>query len=328
MELGKGGPIKRRSPLLGDKPDYSKALYTDPPSHDFCHWLIMAELMRRHHGADGPLKVRFLFQNGLLGKYDYGPHGILDGRAHAGVNSLEYSNMMVTHVLRPAIEMIGAINEPDLHVPIKLEEVGEYCEYDYHFWQLVDAGRSGYELPIWQVPKWAKKEVSEFLKGDVPIVVTLRETPCQVERNSNFQEWFKFGEYLQRRGFSVVFVRDTHSINFPLPFRTWWRASSDTYVRAALMQAALCNLTTCGGPVAWIIHSKVPYLIFKQLVPEIPAWDGGQPKGWREQCHLEVGDQIPWAMPQQRMTWTADTFENIRNEFEAFLDDSSIRATG
>ena len=50
--------IKRRLPALGPNPDYSRAFYPDPPSHDFCVWLIIAELMRRHHGCKEPLRVK------------------------------------------------------------------------------------------------------------------------------------------------------------------------------------------------------------------------------------------------------------------------------
>lgn len=311
-------PIKRRKPVLGNNPDYSKALYVDPPSHDFCAWLMIAELMRRFRKADSPLRVRFLFQDGLLGKYDYGPYGVLSGKAYAGLNNLNYSNVMTTHVLRPAIEMIGGINEPDIHAPGYFWEVEDYCEYNYHLWQLVDASRNGFEIPKWKVPQWAKREVDDFLKGDYPVVITLREAEHQSPRNSNFEEWMKFAEYAQK-WFPVIVIRDTALINFSLAFRTSWRASSNVFVRAALYERAFCNLASCGGPAVWFFYSDAPYLLFKQLVPELPDWDHGQEKGWREQSHLNIGDQMPWAGPHQRMTWKDDTFDNIKDEFEGFM---------
>jgi hypothetical protein len=104
------------------------------------------------------------------------------------------------------------------------------------------------------------------------------------------------------------------------PFTTWPRASTNAYVRAALYQRAYCNLMVCNGPANWCTYSAdAPYLIFKQLIPALPKWGGGQPEGWRQQCHLEVGDQLPWASPRQRLTWTDDTFENIRAAFDAFV---------
>jgi hypothetical protein len=45
-------PIRRRSALSAEC-DYSRAFYLDPPSHDFLVWLVIAELMRRHHKAPG-----------------------------------------------------------------------------------------------------------------------------------------------------------------------------------------------------------------------------------------------------------------------------------
>ncbi len=315
-------PIKRRVPLLGPNPDYSKVLYTDPPSHDFCQWLIMAELMRRHHKAPAPLKVRFLFQDGLLGKYDYGKFGIMDRRCYAGLNDMGYSNTMVSHVLRPAIKMIGGINEPDLHVPIEHAAVERYCEYDYHIWSLIDAARQGFEVPRWQVPTWAKKEVADFLQGEFPVVITLRETETQQLRNSNIDDWIRFARHISKT-FPVIILRDTSMVNAALgELRTWPYASSNVFIRTALYQEAFCNLSVSGGPNSWMIYSSAPYLFFKQLVPTIPDWEHGQAKGWRVQAHMEVGDQFPWAGTNQRMTWKDDTFENILHEFEHFTADA------
>jgi hypothetical protein len=58
--------------------------------------------------------------------------------------------------------------------------------------------------------------------------------------------------------------------------------------------------------------------MFKQLVPALPDWQHGHPIGWKVQAHLEVGDQYPWATPQQRLTWTDDTFENIMSAFKVW----------
>ncbi len=313
-------PIRRSEPFLGNPPDYSKALYSGVPSHDFCVWLIMAEMMRHHHDASPPLKVRFLFQEGLLGKYDYGSFGLLARKAHKGISDLNYSNVMVTHVLRPAIGMIGGINESDLHAPIQLGEVERYCEYDHHIGHLVDAARQGFKVPQWRVPAWAFREVDDFLKGDIPVVITLRECmDRQPARNSNLDEWLRFVEHIQGR-FSVLIIRDNAAINMPFcQFRTWHRATADIHIRAALYQRAFCNLSVQNGTNVWFTFSGAPYLIFKQLIPALPDWDHGNEKGWREQDHMEIGDQLPWAGLHQRMTWKDDTFENIRDEFDAFL---------
>lgn len=313
-------PIKRRGRGLGEpEPDYSLGFYPDPPSHDFCVWLIIAELMRRHHKAPAPLKVKFGLINGQLGTVDFGPLSPWQGRAYQCGLSREYHDQMMEHVLKPAIEMIGAVEEAAVHAPFNLSDLINYVEYDYHIGHLVDAGREGHDIPRWMVPQWARDEVREYLGGKTPVVITLREANAQPERNSRISEWLKFADYISG-DYGVLFLRDTCRADDLLgPFQTWPIASRNVYVRAALYERALVNMFVGNGPSIWCIFSNSPYMIFKQLIPELPHWAHGQQSGWKDQDHMEINDQYPWALPTQRLTWTDDTFENMRDAFETFL---------
>lgn len=313
-------PIKRREPGLGPNPDYSCAFYCDPPSHDFCVWIVIAELMRRRHGAPAPLRVKFGLIDGQLGKVDFGPLSPWGSKEAYRCNvTRAYSDQMLENVLRPAIAMMGAVEEAPAHETLDERAHAHWVEYDYHIGHLVDAGRQGHVPPKWQVPQWAHDEVREFLRGTKPVVITLRETDHQRERNSRIDQWLEFGLSIKDKH-PVLFLRDTAKADEPFPFETWPRASTNVYVRAALYNQALCNLMVCNGPNTWVIFSDAPYLIFKELIPELPNWHHGQPQGWREQDHMEVGDQYAWASPLQRLTWTDDTFENIKSAFEAFIE--------
>src|SRR5262249_27860415 len=156
------------------------------------------ELVKREHGIKTPLKVTFLMEDGQLGIRDWGNAGIASCQGGTPRVSMKYSNEMLAHVLRPAIEMIGGVNEPDLHVPITREGVSHLCEYPYFAYGLVDAGRLGFKIPTWQVPQWAKEEVSHFLKGERPVVITLRESTVSPERNSREVEWTKFAVQIRK----------------------------------------------------------------------------------------------------------------------------------
>ena len=316
-------PIRRKVPALSLVPDWASAVYADPPSHDFCVWLVIAEMMRRQHGAAGPLRVRFLLMNGQLGLAEFGQHSLRSGRVNSCEVSRAYSDRMLEHVLRPAIAMMGAVEEPAVEISVDLAELGQAVEYDYHIGHLVDAGREGHKVPQWCPPAWAFEEVDRYLDGKRPVVITLRETDIQPERNSQVGEWLRFAESI-KDDYSVLFLRDTCVAYAPLPFPTWPLASLNAYVRAALYQRALVNLMVCNGPNTWCIFSDAPYLIFKELVPSLPDWDHGNAKGWREQDHMEVGDQYGWASPLQRLTWTDDTFEEIRAAFDGFMVSSAV----
>ncbi len=317
-------PIKRRKPHLGPRPNYSKAFYPDPPSHDFLVWLVIAELVRRQKDSLDPLQVRFGLIKDQLGFVDFGAHGILSGSAYQCGVSRAYYETMLANVLRPAIKMIGAVEiQPPLHVNASadLEQVADFAEYDYHIGHLVDAGRAGFEIPKFCPPLWAFEEVEAFLGHDKqPVVITLRETGAQPERNSRLEEWLTFARSIQH-DYSVIFLRDTAVAAEQLEgneFPIWPRASENAYIRAALYQRAYCNLMVSNGPIGWCEFTDAPFLAFKQLVPSLPKWEHGNEKGWRSQAHMKVGDQYPWSTPKQRLTWTDDSFEEIAREFGEF----------
>src|SRR5215831_15800290 len=163
--------INRRLPAFPGTPDYSKVFYCDPPSHDFCVFLIISELMRRHHQASAPLKVKFGLIDDRLGSLDFGSLSPRDMKAFPCDLTRQYFNQMLPNVLRPAMQMIGAIEYPPVHGPFDDVEMRGYVEYDYHIWQLVDAARAGHEIPKWQVPLWAKTKVKEVLGDRRPVVI-------------------------------------------------------------------------------------------------------------------------------------------------------------
>ncbi len=322
-------PIKCRGrPLELPDPDWAKAFYADPPSHDFCVWLITAEAMRRYHETPGPLKVRFGLIEDQLGVLDFGMNSILSGHGDHCKLSRAYYETMLTGVLRPAMEMIGAVEEPPLHAPFAPAALEEYCDYDYHIHQLVDASREGHPIPRWQPPQWARDEVRAYLGDSRPVVITLREATVQPERNSQLEEWIAFALSIKNQH-PVLFLRDTARADKPIPaFDIWPRASTNVYVRAALYNQALCNLMVGNGPNIWCIFSSAPYIFFKQLVPALANWDHGKAFGWQYQDHMEVGDHYPWATPLQWLAWLDDTRENIGVAFEQFLRRQTFSTKG
>lgn len=314
-------PIPRRLPSLGGIPDYSRAFYPDPPSHDFCVWLIIAELMRRHRDCKEPLRVKLGLIRDQLGLVDFGPVSPWSGQAYQCGVSREYYEKMLDGVMRPAMEMLGAVDDGSVAIDSQgwlTPDLKRLVEYDYHISSLVDASRAGYAIPQWTPPAWAFREVDAYLRGAKPVVITLRELDTQPERNSRTVDWLRFANSIDG-DHQVLFLRDTSRAleNLP-PFPVWKRASENAYVRAALYQRAKVNLMVGNGPNVWCIFSDAPYIFFKQLVPALPNWAHGQPQGWRDQDHMEVGEQLPWAKPNQIFAWEDDTFENISRAFAEF----------
>src|SRR5215831_8047015 len=188
--------IRNKLPTLGPNPDFSKFIYPDPPSHDFCVALVMADLGRRWHKSPieklTPLKVKLALLRSQLGRLDFGPFSLSSTKHVLLPPRPGYFQEMYTGVIKPAIEMIGAVEEPSVELtdPNILDSIQDYVEYDYHIRTLIDAIREdpGVIPPHFKPPKWAKEEVESFIqeaKLTRPLVViTLREMDYQPERNS------------------------------------------------------------------------------------------------------------------------------------------------
>ena len=258
-----------------------------PLSFDFIHWLIDAEMTRRREGAPAPLKVCF-----WLGR---------DGKT--GLR-LPARQQMLDHVLRPALALVGAVEDPSAadgreKASTKLVDV-------------VTAARGGAEvpklkaaLPIW----WAEMTAKRF--GGA-VTITLRQTSQWPHRNSNIAAWAGFARHLRERGEHVVIVNDTATADAPFfDFETCPAASLDLHARAALYASAKMNFLVSNGPASLCIFSDWPYTIFIKTEPDGHAYAPNTPSFWRDQYGIEIGEQFPWVRPNQKIVWEADNYDNL-----------------
>lgn len=249
--------------------DFSKA----PSSWDFTTWLIIAKA-----NCEGQLKVSFKKENGFRN----------DGLPDPG------KQKMFDNVIRPALKLVDAI-----------EVEGSGREFPYTMRLLTEYD----DIPKLIPPKDYLEDVDRRLKGDKPVVISLREASHWEHRNSNLEAWLQFARSIDER---VIFVRDTEKAGDPLGFEISERASCDVLYRAALYARAKIVMGISNGPMQLAIFSKTPYLIFGQLVEN---YNCGTPDWWEKAIGVKVGNQFKWATPKQRLTWCTDSYENISHHF-------------
>lgn len=315
--------ISSLQPAIGPGLDYGKAFYPNPPSHDFLAWLAVAEALRRHHNASGPLKVKFGKYKGQLGLLDFAHFALRLGKAFPCSFTKERSDQMLENVLRPAINMIGAVEESAVDLEhLDINAIANHVEYDYHMKTAVDFSRAGVVMPYWQPPKWAFDEADQFLQGSRPVIITLREAPHDPDRNSIVEEWLEFAEGISS-DFDVLFVRDTQNAYVELPgFRICPRASENAYFRAALYHRAYVNMMVNNGPSMWCVFSNCPYLVFKMIISSNGNWTTQVREMWD---HLTDGQSYPWANRFQRLIWADDKAEILRWAFDKFIKEEALR---
>ncbi len=159
-------------PLADETAPANKLLYDvslEPICHDFIPWLVTAKMQMRRDGVPGPLLIS------LAKRSD-----VHERRTQLGMPGRD---AFVNNVFLPAIDMFGAEVNPmvegrslSVYTPVKI------CEW----------AREGEEVPRMEVPPWAMEKVAGFLKGSVPVTITLRETTAYPHRNSNLDEWMAF----------------------------------------------------------------------------------------------------------------------------------------
>lgn len=245
--------------------------------YDVVPWLADAVMTMRRAGLPGPLKVNF-----WLGTADAPP---LEG------DRLK----LFRHVMRPALALFGAI---------ETKKIG-HAKMFFSTRDVTEASRAGEEVPLLKARPLP-------LGCQPPVTITLREAESWPHRNSNMPAWLAFAELLSDRGETVIFVRDTHKAHEPLGnWPTSPMASRELPYRMSLYQSAKANLFVSNGPAVLGIFGDRPYLQFIEIMADDHPYPVNTEKFWREHQGIAVGEQWPWARPDQRIVWKKDEYDTI-----------------
>lgn len=171
---------------------------------------------------------------------------------------------------------------------------------------LVDAARRGDPIPKLQATEGARRYVEQWLEGRRVVTLTVRQQSTDPDRNSNVPAWEAFAEWISKdRKLAPLWVNES---NIALANGQGY-AELDPDIRLALYEQAVMNVIGNNGPQELLKFSAAPYLIFG-LAPT-----AGWRDHWRKYFHMEPGEQVPWARPDQRMVYRADSLENMKEEF-------------
>ena len=145
------------------------------------------------------------------------------------------------------------------------------------------------------------------------ITLTMRETYTDA-RNSNRPAWDEFRKYATYKGYWVVTIPDTERAGRGEPLGGIAAINPD--VRLALYEGAAMNLGVNNGPLSLCWYTDCPHLTFKMVTPGWPSTE----QSFFERQGFPVGSQYPLSRADQKLIWQDDTFENIRNAFDAWAE--------
>ena len=195
---------------------------------------------------------------------------------------------------------------PIAHLPIEL---------------LQSPPRQDDELGILRSPVQAMRYIERWkalrLSGRKLITITLRNYAFMPARNSNTEAWIAFARRLDSTKYLPLFVFDTESTLDPLPdifsgLEVFHEASWNVGLRMALYESSFINLGVNNGPLFMCaLNARTRLLIFKIITPSVPQTT----EELMSKLGFEIGGQLPFATPFQRLVWEDDTLETIEREF-------------
>jgi len=259
-----------------------------PITYDFAYWLVRAEEARIQH--DRP-SLHIVFQPG---KDD----GFRLKTARDFQLSTARKRWRLENLLAPLAYRIQSVSAVTI--------LPERADVDTPHFNIFDEIHK-HALEPFSASDAAKAAIRAMFPKRY-VVMTVRASDIQPERNSRISEWLKVSKWLGKRGFHVVFVPDTEAVllgrqsglpNECIP------AALNVDLRLALYELAQFCLFTSGGPMALVQYARnVNYATFALVCEDIPTC-GPQ---HLENIGLCDGDSRG---THRHSWWCKDTFENV-----------------
>lgn len=275
-----------------------------PVSYDFVVWLARAMLEQQRLGAE-KLHVELLPHEIGLGGFsrDWGGHSEAQARWRL------WHIVIASCPLAPATVTLRPVRYESTFDPLWRPSGAAH-----HAGALIEAARAGETIPQLRATDQAREYVARWLGVDKFATITLRQSQRDPGRNSDQAAWGAFALELAAQGYRVVTLFDSE---VALSCGEGY-AAHDPDLRLALYERAAVNFLPTNGPAALAWFSSAPFIQFGCGEPAA-TWRGH----WKKYMALDPGDQLPWGRKDQRLVWTPDTAEAIREEYEAWASATS-----
>lgn len=275
-------------------------LAVSPPTYDFIAFLAEAEKARI---AGGHTHIDVVFIPGPIG-------GFRDDNLPPSISAREG---MLQRICIPACRLLPSVRNVTVRKDRQPVEGNIFPEG----WTVINpvAHYGAKYLHDAKPCLKATQSAVNYVKARLPekyATITLREAEYWPERNSDKAEWYKVARWLDREGYTPVFIPDTSGGDIP-GYTNFREASLDVDIRVAAYEGAALNLGVVNGPFALLYAMNVPYMVFKVITPECVSTT----KEFLAAHGMTEGMQFS---PNGKTVWKDDTAENIIRELRLFFD--------
>jgi hypothetical protein len=309
-------------------------LSVSPITFDFASYLAAAEVERRLRGLEGINVI--LMMEPRQGVRDEGPD--YESIVNKAARLWRIRNMLLPMLgFLPTVRGIAVCASREQARALIASDPRRLYPSDYRLflprnpdkWVIHEHARHG--VPIWpmfRATDHGRRLVGEFLereaKGRRPIVMTLRNYPYTPQRNSRNADWLTFADGLDLSRYAPIFVHDADTVmqQPPADFShhiVFDAASVNLEIRMALYEAAWLNMALMAGPteLCWY-NERARYLLFIAVGSAAVQTEAALIRNGHQ-----IGRDLDFAKPYQRIVWQLDELATIRREFlamEAFLE--------
>jgi hypothetical protein len=170
--------------------------------------------------------------------------------------------------------------------------------------------------------KWLRK----FVKGRIPVTITLREwKEVQPERSSKIDEWQKVIDYYNVYNSNVLFIilRDYYCLYDENNLKGdniiyCNEAVLSLSFRAALYQEATLNMFVTNGVAVTAWHNyNVNYIDFKHLLKNTGSVSEDYYKNF---LNIEFNEQWYGASKYQKLVWNKEEYSHIKHELSLMIE--------
>jgi len=183
-----------------------------------------------------------------------------------------------------------------------------------------------YPFQGFRAPKQGLKHVRSWIennniRSEKIVTITIRQYGFDALRNSNIDEWIKFAMWVSSKGYTPVFIPDTDSCfnkderlsNFLVFREACWNLG----LRMAIYEESYLNFVKDGPALIAQLNKNVRFI---NMQVAIEGTQQATKKSIKKSGQKIGKRKFDFFNDFQIISWQIDTFENIINEFNMFLD--------
>ncbi len=160
----------------------------------------------------------------------------------------------------------------------------------------------------------AKDYVKHLITEKEYVTLTPRIATWDSTRDSNLDAWYSFYRNLTNLGHKVFLIPDqddflTNRFIYRYDWPVIGEVAMSLDLKLSVYEGARANIVAAGGNIGCLLFSEAPFSIINMIHEQSQVAN----EAYLRRVGYEVGSQFPWFRDSQRIVWTGDSKEELRD---------------